>query len=617
MRARLLMVFVLAAGLPAAARAATPIAGFVDTAFVTGLADPTAIAFLPSGDMLITEKEGNLELFSNGTLSTLVTIPVCTDSEMGLLGVAVDPNFGSNGFIYLYRTKAGTNGCGDSDGRFNQVVRVTMSSGSVSLSSLVELLSGMQTDGGNHDGGCLRIGPDSKLYVGVGDTGLGDNQGGPGSSTNPYSQDLSVLMGKVLRLNLDGTAPSDNPFVGQSGKRPEIYAYGFRNPFRFGFDPLNDNLWLPDVGDETWEEIDIVTAGGNYSWPYCEGTKPNGCAHAGDVAPIFTYPHTGPASLGGCVIGGAFAGAAFGSFGNDYFFGDCDSSNIYHAVPNATRDGIVGTPTLLVSDVGTPSDVVFGPDGALYYSAFGISEVHRVTPTATPPTNIDHYACYRATLAKGQAKLPAGTITHLEDQFTTPDAPTFNVKRAISICTPAQVGATTPLDPNTHQEGYAIRAAPPSPRFTRSNHLTVDEFAGRNLTVTGPASLLVPSNKVPGSGGAPAYTGTAIDHYKCYNAVPAKGSPKFVAPAPQTITDQFLSGQAVNLKRVTKLCTPVMADGSTVNHPESHLVCYQMKLPVGVKFTHATVSANNPDFGADVLVATSPSELCVPALKDP
>src|SRR5262249_46720927 len=212
----------------------------------------------------------------------------------GLPGIAIEPGFDTNGFIYLYRTKAGAGGCGTSTGRFNQVVRVTMSGGSISLGSLVELLTGIRTDGGNHDGGGLRIGPDGKLYVGVGDSGLGDNQGGPGSSTNPYAQDLNSLNGKMVRLNLDGTIPGDNPFVGQAGERGEIYAYGFRNPFRFGFDPVNGNLWVADVGDLTVEEVDIVTAGGNYGWPHCEGTLPSGCENPGDIDPIFTYQHGGP-----------------------------------------------------------------------------------------------------------------------------------------------------------------------------------------------------------------------------------------------------------------------------------------------------------------------------------
>jgi glucose/arabinose dehydrogenase len=362
---------------------AQPAPGFDDTLFQGNLNTPTAIAFLPAPDgrMLITEKGGALKLSDGSSVKTLITLGVCTDSEMGLLGVAVDPSFGSNGFIYLYRTDDSA-GCGSASGRFNQVVRVTMSGNTVNPASLMVLLTGIQTDQGNHDGGGLRIGPaDNKLYVGVGDTGLGDNQGGPGSSTNPYSQDLNSLNGKMLRLNLDGTAPSDNPFFNQPGKRGEIFAYGFRNPFRFSFDPLNKKLWVADVGDLTVEEVDIVTSGGNYGWPDCEGNLPSGCPLPGDVAPIFTYPHSGGTSLGTCIIGGGFSGASFGGLDNDYFFGDCTSNKIYHAAVNGTRDGL-STPTLFVDGVATPADVIFGPDGAMYYVAVG-GEVHRVAPVVS------------------------------------------------------------------------------------------------------------------------------------------------------------------------------------------------------------------------------------------
>jgi glucose/arabinose dehydrogenase len=376
-----LLLLVVAAVSAPSARAGTPIAGFEETVFRGGLNAPIAIAFLPDGRMLVTEKAGALKLTDGATASTLITIPVCSASEMGLLGVAVDPSFASNGFVYLYRTK-NPGSCASATGRFNEVVRITIGAGdTVDPMSLVVLTTGAQTDNGNHDGGCLRIGPDAKLYVGVGDTGLGDNQGGPGSSTNPYAQDLSVLMGKVLRLNLDGTIPVDNPFVGQVGVHEEIFAYGFRNPFRFGFDPLTSRLWLADVGDLAVEELDIVTSGGNYAWPHCEGTLPTGCQQAGDIDPILTYPHSGTSALGTCIIGGGFAGAGFGGLDDDYFFGDCTSSKLYHATPNGTRDDI-GTPSLFLTGGDVPSDIVFGPDGALYYVATGGGEVRRVAPAA-------------------------------------------------------------------------------------------------------------------------------------------------------------------------------------------------------------------------------------------
>jgi glucose/arabinose dehydrogenase len=362
------------------ARAGVPIAGFTETVFQGGLSSPIAIAFLPDGRMLVTEKAGGLKLTDGASVSLITTIPVCSASEMGLLGIAIDPNYATNGFVYLYRTK-NPGSCASSTGRFNEVVRITIGAGDTFVpGSLTVLTTGMQTDNGNHDGGGLRIGPDGKLYVGVGDTGLGDNQGGPGSSTNPYAQDLNVLMGKVLRLNLDGTIPTDNPFFGQVGKRGEIFASGFRNPFRFGFDPVSGGLWMADVGDLTVEELDIVTSGGNYAWPHCEGTLPAGCELAGDIDPFFTYPHSGGTSLGTCVIGGEFSGNSFGGLEDNYFFGDCTSSKLYYAAPNGTRDDIA-TPTLFLTGGDVPSDVIFGPDGALYYVATGGGQVRRVAPS--------------------------------------------------------------------------------------------------------------------------------------------------------------------------------------------------------------------------------------------
>jgi glucose/arabinose dehydrogenase len=391
---RIGIVLLLAAVTPHAARAGDPIPGFFDTPYVTGLSQPTAIAFLPDGRLLITEKGGAagtgtaaLKLFDGTGTTTLVTLTVCTDAEMGLLGVAVDPDFERNGFVYLYRSQPGPGGCEISAGRFNQVVRVTMAGGSVAPSSLILLLDMIRTDNGNHDGGVLRIGPDQKLYVGVGDTGLGDNQGGPGSSTNPYAQDISSLNGKVLRLNLDGSVPADNPFVGTQGARGEIWAYGFRNPFRMSFDPSTGTLWIGDVGDETVEEIDLGAAGGNYGWPHCEGTQPPGCELPGYIDPIFTYPHSGPSSLGTCLIGGAFAGSAFGPLAGDYVFGDCTSSVVYRTTPNTARNGLAALPTAVATNAGTPSDFVTGPDGAIYYVAESGGEVRRLATVAGATTS--------------------------------------------------------------------------------------------------------------------------------------------------------------------------------------------------------------------------------------
>ena len=281
---------------PGARAAGTPPPEYSEALVAGGFASPTALAFLPNGDLLVTEKGGALKRVSGGSVSTLTTLPTCTASEMGMLGIAVDPAFttSGNGFVYLYKTLPGAGGCGTATGRFNQVVRLTFTAGAVTGGPTV-LLSGIQTDGGNHDGGTLRIGPiDSKLYVSVGDTGIGDG-GPPGASTNPYSQDLSHLEGKILRLELSGAPAAGNPFIGTPGARPEIWARGFRNPFRMGFDkavgqPIRRRRRTVHARGDRRRAV----SGGNYAWPRCEGTLPAGCQQPGDINPIFEYPRSGP-----------------------------------------------------------------------------------------------------------------------------------------------------------------------------------------------------------------------------------------------------------------------------------------------------------------------------------
>lgn len=362
--------------------AAQPAAGFADALVVGGLSIPTGVAPLPDGSLVITEKGGALKLFDGATTSVLATVPVCSGSEMGLLDVVADPDFGTNGYLYLYRTE-NTGGCGSAIGRSNEVVRVTLAGGTVNLASLTVLLTGIQTDLGNHDGGGLRIGADGTLYVAIGDTGVGD-QVAPGNSTNPYAQDLTSLNGKILRINRDGTVPADNPFVGQPPKRPEIYAYGFRNPWRFGIDPATGRLWVGDVGDLTVEEVTIVSPGGeNHGWPSCEGDLPAGCPLAGQVAPVFTYLHS--AGLGVSVTGGTFGGSALGAFAGDYFFGDFGGNRVYRLRPNAARDGITGGLDTVVSGVGGPVDFVTGAGGAIYYVAITSGQVRRLTAALDAP----------------------------------------------------------------------------------------------------------------------------------------------------------------------------------------------------------------------------------------
>jgi glucose/arabinose dehydrogenase len=385
----------------AVALAATPVggaitvrAGFTASILVDGLVQPTAGGFAPDGRLVVLEKTGAVRLWTAaGGLrgEPLLRLPACTDSEMGLLGLAFDPAFAANGFVYLYYTHPPGGDparCGEgvAAGRVNRVARVALGAAAIDPMSLVVLVDGIRTDGGNHDGGCLRIGPDRFLYVGVGDTGRGDS-GPPGASTNPYAQDLQHLEGKILRVRLDGSAPADNPFVGEGGNAGLVWAYGLRNPFRFAFDPFGPrHLWAGDVGQNTWEEIDVIRAGDDLGWPQCEAREPADRCPGSSVPPVYAYRHPGGSNDNVSVTGGVhYDGAQFAAeFRGDYFFGDFGLNEVYRAEVNAARDGFAGDPVVFSSNAGQPVDFFVGPDGALYWVAFGAGAVVRVTQDGRP-----------------------------------------------------------------------------------------------------------------------------------------------------------------------------------------------------------------------------------------
>jgi glucose/arabinose dehydrogenase len=179
----------------------------------------------------------------------------------------------------------------------------------------------------HHNGGQIQFGPDGFLYIGLGDGGSGGDSLGNG-------QNMNTLLGKVLRIDVDSTSPytipADNPFVGQAGVRPEIWAWGFRNPWRFSFDPTTGRLFLGDVGQSSFEEVDLVVKGGNYGWNIMEGLHcfqpPNGCSTSGLELPIAEYDH----SVGGSVTGGyVFRGNSMSELRGRYIFGDFISGRIW------------------------------------------------------------------------------------------------------------------------------------------------------------------------------------------------------------------------------------------------------------------------------------------------
>jgi hypothetical protein len=232
----------------------------------------------------------------------------------------------------------------------------------------------------------------------------------------------------------------------------------------------------------------------------------------------------------------------------------------------------------------------------------------------------NHIVCYKAGLVPGEPKL-TGASASLQDQLGGPDV--FGVKGVVALCNPADVDGEGVPVPEVHHAGFSLKGGP---TFVKSDHVAVDQFGTRTLTLTGPAGLLDVARVAPGPTPPPPFDSDptavpTVNRYKCYKAGPARGQPKFVPPAPPTVTDMFFpGGQALELKKITKLCAPVDKDGETpgAETRADHLVCYQAKLPSGApRFEAQTVAIAGTNFGAHVLVAKGVAEVCVPALKDP
>jgi glucose/arabinose dehydrogenase len=329
--------------------------GFDEQQVVTDLHSPVSMSVAPDGRVFLTEQGGSLRVVRNGQLLATPFLTVTTPAkvERGLLGVELDPDFESNGFVYTYYTTSTPN-------VHNRVSRFTAvdadpspgvyrpgdraASGSETI--LYELDSA--GDAAYHQGGSMHFGRDGKLYVAVGDHG-----------GTVRAQQLTNQVGKILRLNKDGSIPTDNPFYNQaSGKNRAIWALGLRNPFTFAIQPGTGRMFINDVGENTWEEVNEGKAGANYGWPESEGptTDPR------FTAPIYAYHHDGSDAI----VGGTFYNpdnVQFpSSYVGKYFFMDFNKRHMKVLDP-ATR-----TVTLFGDRIiGRAVDVDVAPDGSLYY----------------------------------------------------------------------------------------------------------------------------------------------------------------------------------------------------------------------------------------------------------
>ncbi len=362
------------------------------TRVATGLTVPLFVT-APPGDvnhLFIVQQNGVIKVLdlNTGQISATPFLTVAVDStgERGLLGLAFDPNYATNGYFYIYRTVPGTTA-------HNEVDRYQVSSttGVADPASETPVITLDNLGPANHNAGWIGFGPDGDLYIATGENGTPSN-----------AQTLSNLLGKILRIDVHSDAfpadpnnnyaiPVDNPFIGTAGARPEIFALGLRNPFRDSFDRATGDFFIGDVGQNTWEEIDIGAKAANYGWPAVEGPQNNGGALGPGTltAPIYFYDHT----VGQAIIGGyVYRGMSDGLQGQ-YFLGDEVAGKIFTLRFDGTSWVATDRTSQIVTDAGVinnPSS--FGEDGRgnLYLVDIGAGgDVFRLTPVVSATDQAD------------------------------------------------------------------------------------------------------------------------------------------------------------------------------------------------------------------------------------
>jgi glucose/arabinose dehydrogenase len=343
---------------------------FTNEVIVPGISAATTIVFLPDDRMLVGELTEKIWVVHPGS-TTPETKPFLTldgsnlVGEQGLMDITLDPGFVTNHWYYIYYTRGFPSG-----DNYNRVSRFTASGDSTVPGSEVVLWQDDTPEYVEHHGGAIFFGPGGKLFFTTGD-----------EFSSSDAQSLRSYRGKVLRINADGSIPTDNPFYDGNGpNKDEIWAYGLRNPFRASYDAVSGRIFIGDVGGNDWntarEEVNIGAAGANYGWPLCEGS----CGTSGLTDPLYAYPHLGrDASItGGFVMrGGSFPS----EYEGNYFFADYAqnwikrltfdaSGNLLGVVdfepPDGTADGPYGDPVKLLQ----------GPDGSLYYVDIGFNADH-------------------------------------------------------------------------------------------------------------------------------------------------------------------------------------------------------------------------------------------------
>jgi hypothetical protein len=365
--------------------------GIATRLVATGLAQPVFVATAPGQDgfLFAAERGGTIRVVNEASGQVRaqplldLTGQVSTDGERGLLGLAFDPDFARDGRFFVDFTDT----AGNTQLRSYHVTAGTLVADPASAETIISI---PQPPGlSNHKAGWIGFGPDGVLYVATGDGGGAGDPSGNG-------QNLHSLLGKILRLdvNHDGfpadparnyAIPADNPFVGQDA-RPEIWALGLRNPFRDSFDPATGKLYIADVGQDRWEEVDAGRAGGNYGWNVTEGPDAfaGGSLSGGAaVAPLFAYGHTPGA--GNAIIGGIVYHGPGTALQGDYVFADEGTGQLFSLSQAGGQVAVTDRTAELAPIPGHPlaHPVAFAADahGALLMVELG-GDIVQLTPHA-------------------------------------------------------------------------------------------------------------------------------------------------------------------------------------------------------------------------------------------
>jgi glucose/arabinose dehydrogenase len=325
-------------------------AGFTETRLAAGL-DPTGLQVAPDGRVFVTEKNGKVLIIKNGSLlpTPFVRLTVDNLNERGLMSLVFDPAFASNRYVYVYYTVPGTG----STPVHNRVSRLTANGDAAVAGSELILLELDPLSAGNHNGGGLLF-RDGKLFITTGE-----------NAVPSYSQSLNNLLGKVLRINPDGSIPADNPFYNAAtGRNRAIWALGLRNPFKAAVQPGTGRIFINDVGGGSFEEINDGLAGKNYGWPGIEGFRTTQTPPVNYQNPLYAYGR----SQGCSITGGTFYNPSTvqfpGGYVGKYFF--ADYCNGYIKVLDAATGTVTET---FATGINRPVDMAVGPDGSMYYLA--------------------------------------------------------------------------------------------------------------------------------------------------------------------------------------------------------------------------------------------------------